>query len=452
MTHSRPWLRALSALVLLAPLGACSALVDGALQDPVRTDSCMGLDDGTPCTREGIAAPLICLDGLCSSSRCGDGIVDARPKVDGSIEACDDGNDEYGDGCEPDCTATVGCMNDDDCIVPEIPCQVGRCDTSSGECTVENDIDGNPCSDGTGNTGICDTGVCVAANCGNGTVDADETCDDGNTESGDGCSPFCKPECLDNNACIQDACFGYQRCEVSTGATGQIGLCVPDPSREVTTCATPCEVCDSIAGGCVPSFESDSDFDGHASTACGGDDCDDMRSDVNPSVAETCGDGVDANCNGDGDEGTIATWYADCDGDLYAESGAETMSSCGAPMVSPSSCEGAWTVRRPSGTTVDCQDTLAVVRPGVREHFSVPYLTAEGTESFDYDCDGTETPEYPRVASPLTVACDVACRTAGPVVALTATCGNGATLYECQLEGVTCTRVASRIRYYLACR
>src|SRR5688500_2225527 len=37
------------------------------------------------------------------SPSCGDGIVDAG-------ELCDDGNDQTGDGCEPDCTASPGMM------------------------------------------------------------------------------------------------------------------------------------------------------------------------------------------------------------------------------------------------------------------------------------------------------------------------------------------------------
>ena len=33
-----------------------------------------------------------------------------------------------------------------------------------------------------------------AADCGNGTVEGDEECDDGNTEDGDGCSSSCQKE------------------------------------------------------------------------------------------------------------------------------------------------------------------------------------------------------------------------------------------------------------------
>jgi hypothetical protein len=109
-------------------------------------------------------------------------------------------------------------------------------------------------------------------------------------------------------------------------------------------------------------------------------------------------------------------------------------------------------VRRPSGTTVDCHDTDPAVHPGVREFSAAPYLTPAGESSFDYDCDGMETPEYPRVLSPSTAACDIGCRTAGPLIGLSTTCGDGATVYECVLDGGTCVRQPSRLRYYLACR
>lgn len=42
----------------------------------------------------------------------------------------------------------------------------------------------------------------------------------------------------------------------------------------------------------------DSDGDGHASRATGGDDCDDGDRDVHPGAAERCGDGRDSNCDG----------------------------------------------------------------------------------------------------------------------------------------------------------
>jgi len=447
---TRSSLRLLSPLLLA--LSACSVLVEGAIpEDPPPSDSCMGLADGTVCTRDGIEAPLICLGGLCTNSRCGDGQLDLRPKQDGSAEICDDGNDEGSDGCEPDCTATVLCMGDEGCPSPEgIPCLIGVCDLETGACSVEQAPDGTSCREGD-NEGVCSEGSCVLAGCGNGTIEGTEACDDGNLDERDGCSPFCKPECLDNNACQQDACFGYERCEVTVGATGQIGICLPDDTRPVLSCAAPCEVCDPLAGACVPSFESDADFDSHPSVLCGGDDCDDTNPDINPSLAEICGDMIDSNCNGNDDEGSVSDWYADCDNDGYASSSALPTSSCGAPTVSPDTCsDGTWTTRAPAGLAVDCLDSDRTVRPGTRSYYASPYSIGLDM-SFDYNCDGEEEPEFPRVAAPTAVACDRDC-TASTVLGLTTVCGATATRYSCVEAAGICRRTANPLRYYLACR
>jgi cysteine-rich repeat protein len=53
--------------------------------------------------------------------------------------------------------------------------------------------------------------VCVAdiagdVGCGNGELDGDEECDDGNTMSGDGCSATCQNQCIGNGGvCANDA-------------------------------------------------------------------------------------------------------------------------------------------------------------------------------------------------------------------------------------------------------
>lgn len=431
-------------------LGACSILVEGAIpEDPPPSDSCMGLADGTTCTRDGITAPLICLAGLCTNSRCGDGQLDLRPKEDGTAEVCDDGNSDGSDGCEPDCTVSVLCTMDEECPTPEIPCIVGTCNVETGQCGTDTAPNDTACNDGD-NDGVCMDGSCVAANCGNGTMEAGEQCDDSNLEAGDGCSPFCKPECLDNNSCQQDACLGYERCEVTTGATGQIGICLPDETRPVLTCATPCELCDSLAGACAPAPEADGDFDGHPSMECGGDDCDDTNPDINPGLAETCGDGVDSNCNGDTDEGSVSDWYADCDDDLYASSSSTPITSCGPPTGTPTGCtDGDWTTRAPAGSYVDCLDTDPEVRPGQREYFASAYSDGRDT-SFDYDCDGAEEPEFARVLSPSSVACNSRCDSA-TVVSLTAACGALTTRYECVMDGRVCARTPNPLRYYLHC-
>ncbi|MDC0668108.1 choice-of-anchor L domain-containing protein [Nannocystis sp. ncelm1] len=92
-------------------------------------------------------------------------------------EACDDGNQVDGDGCEADCSHTPVCGN----MIVE-----------AGEaCDDGNNEDGDECS-----------ADCMSATptqvCGDGAVQAPEACDDGNLDSGDGCEPDCtvtQPEC-----------------------------------------------------------------------------------------------------------------------------------------------------------------------------------------------------------------------------------------------------------------
>jgi hypothetical protein len=48
---------------------------------------------------------------------------------------------------------------------------------------------------------------------------------------------------------------------------------------------------------CIP-CTTDEDGDGYIARSCGGPDCDDTRSDVNPAADEVCDDGIDNDCDG----------------------------------------------------------------------------------------------------------------------------------------------------------
>jgi cysteine-rich repeat protein len=119
--------------------------------------------------------------------------------VQPGVVHCDDGRT---------CPAGTVCAMGGICA---LPVQLAACDGLA---------DGVACSF-PGSTGVCELGVCIPIGCGNGTRDPDEVCDDGNRDSGDGCSsdcqsnelcgdteanPFLGEECDDGNRIDHDGC------------------------------------------------------------------------------------------------------------------------------------------------------------------------------------------------------------------------------------------------------
>ncbi|MFH1466897.1 MAG: putative metal-binding motif-containing protein [Pseudomonadota bacterium] len=103
----------------------------------------------------------------------------------------------------------------------------------------------------------------------------------------------------------------------------------------------------------------DLDADGYASDV----DCDDTDAAIHPDAPETC-DGRDEDCDGEVDEGLLATWYTDADGDGWGED-ASAVETC-AP-ASDQVAQGG-----------DCDDADAAVHPEA----------AEVCDDLDNDCDG----------------------------------------------------------------
>ena len=104
-------------------------------------------------------------------------------------------------------------------------------------------------------------------------------------------------------------------------------------------------------GGC-----GDADGDGfYALVGCPPLDCNDNDPAINPSATETCGDGLDNDCDGVADNATtgLLTWYPDADGDGYGETAAPLL-VCAQPL-------GYILVDG------DCNDSDPNIRPGVYE-------------------------------------------------------------------------------------
>ena len=180
------------------------------------------IESGNPCAANGECASGVCdineAPPVCEpAGSCGNGVLEAG-------EGCDDGNTMAGDGCGPGCLLELGagpCTDNAQCesticnTVGSNRCEpANRCgngvletaevcddgNTSAGDscnpqCLFE--LGAGPCTDGAQcGSGVCNTmaaaPVCaVPVGCGNGVLDVDEVCDDGNLDDGDGCGESC---------------------------------------------------------------------------------------------------------------------------------------------------------------------------------------------------------------------------------------------------------------------
>lgn len=126
----------------------------------------------------------------------------------------------------------------------------------------------------------------IAAVCGDGLLEGEEECDDGNTEPGDGCSPDCR---LERPSCASDAdCEDENECREEARCDLTILQCVAGDARVGAACdgavcdSGVCEpgVCDP-AGECVP-------------TGCGngilesGEQCDDWNLENGDGCSSRC--------------------------------------------------------------------------------------------------------------------------------------------------------------------
>jgi cysteine-rich repeat protein len=348
---------------------------------------------------------------------CGDGVVDPG-------EACDDGNDVDGDGCDSDCT--LSCVVDADCDDGDVCNGPERCNASMHRCqhgTHAPDLTECTLEGG-------DEGACVGGHCGAPCL-LDYECDDG------------------------DVCNGIETCDTD------LGFCRPGPAEDCDDGERCTEDRCEPGVGCVHVVLHDADGDGYARSdvecddpARYGGDCDDNDPDVHPGAPEICGNGIDDNCNGEVDENKT-TWYVDCDSDGFAADTNGARAACSKP---PDDGACTWTALRPvSLATTDCDDATPFAHPGGNETFglNLPFCVGTGQLatgafpswscppgshwSWDYDCNGVIERKLTRTGGTVCLETDDGCAEAGWKDGSVPGCGQVAEVQSCGPWGGECS-------------
>jgi hypothetical protein len=324
------------------------------------------------------------------------------------------------------CSASADCDDGNECNGSET-CSAGRCaagtQAGSGTPCTPQVADAGAISSDSGVEYVCDNGQCLRH------CSTDAECDDG------------------------DVCTGNESCSPST-QTCQHGTPLACDDNDPCTDNT-CEA----GRGCVYPL-TDADSDGHASTALGscGDDCDDNDDTVFGGAAELC-DRKDNNCNNMTDE-TAPRWYADCDGDGFAPTGAASIQQCDKPTAAPTTCGSSqtagWTSVPPAAGTTDCWDQNPEARPRTADENGTAWKDAAITGApvaidFDYNCDGTEEKRYVGDSVSTTAACSFNCSgqlcfcggPAGYTASTSAACGVSAQYTNCNI--LSCARTVSSV-------
>jgi len=173
-------------------------------------DDLCSIEPGYACRGSTIDDP-----DTCKLIKCGDSVADG-------YEECDDGNTVSGDGCSSECLVQLGYVCTPAVFDPQVD-KRSKCSTVCGDarrvgnetCDDGNDASGDGCSHCSVEPGF----LCLGGTehvrdnchpiCGDGQR-VNEACDDGNTVNGDGCSSSCVIEygysCYGGNASHADHC------------------------------------------------------------------------------------------------------------------------------------------------------------------------------------------------------------------------------------------------------
>lgn len=279
---------------------------------------------------------------------------------DGGQPCAEDTDCPAGEHCGEDEVCTLECRLDIDCL--DAP-GGGTCD-ERGRCT--GCMTDSDCDDGVYCNGAerCEPTGCVpgANPCGSGSCE----------EVSDTCGADCPGATdMDGDGVDSRSCGGTD-CDDG------------DPRRFPGNM----EVCDAddLDEDCDPETFGfrDQDMDGFPDARCCnedicGTDCDDNSAVVHPGEADSC-DGLDNDCNGTVDDGSLEVWYPDVDRDDFGDPDGVTVMSCS----------------RPDGYTDnddDCDDSIPTVNPaGIDDCNGVDDDCDENTDEVPGGCSCVEGP------------------------------------------------------------
>lgn len=324
---------------------------DAGTGDGGSPGECADAEDGDPC---GDAEDeTICIGGECTTTTCGDGFASRE-----AGEQCDDGNDDDDDGCTSACLLT--CEADDDCDDGLVCNGEETCNTERGFCSFGvNEADGTSCPDGECVFGACETVECgngvvnTGEDCDDGNAMSGDGCeadcsfsceDDLDCDDDDACTvDVCDPEtrtcasaardCDDGLDCTADSCESDTGCvnalidddmdgyaAMSLACDDRGGDCDDDDDTRSPGVTESCngtdndcdgtvgmdqtDVCDCSPGETRPCYTGPAGTRGVGACSDGQELCTTAGAwsgscleDVTP-VAETCGDDIDADCDG----------------------------------------------------------------------------------------------------------------------------------------------------------
>lgn len=196
------------------------------------------------------------------------------------------------------------------------------------------------------------------------------------------------------------AVFGLAACTDDGGAVIDGGMdaggaCVTDQDcDDQNPCTT--DGCDAELG-CLH-VPADADHDGYTEGVCTGaslrgGDCNDMNETVYPGAPELC-DELDNDCN-DAVDDDVADVVCSRDAD-------EDGFGWRTDVVAACNCPDGYIPPR-SDAKFDCADENASRNPGHTEYETSGYCSSPGVceasvASYDWDCNGTEETQYPRVS------------------------------------------------------